>query len=209
MVSVPILGSINYFRNGQGDGVILLALAVVSVIFTLTQKHKWLLYTGAASMALLGYTLYNLYSGLSSARSKMQADLADNPFKGLAALAAESIQLEWGWAVMLLGAGMLLFVALMPNSESTESEEADNNENRQPCLYCAEAIKIKASVCRFCGREQSADALPEKINCPACDVDLILDSKERLARMFTCAECGYQTGQTQLTEDAQPLSAAH
>ena len=38
IVSVPIMGNINYFQNGQGDGMIILVLAVISLILVLMGK---------------------------------------------------------------------------------------------------------------------------------------------------------------------------
>ena len=35
IVSIPLIGNANYFRNGQGDGTIVLILAVVSLILVL------------------------------------------------------------------------------------------------------------------------------------------------------------------------------
>ncbi len=198
VLSVPIVGSVNYFRNGQGDGVIALALAGASFILTLTKNHKWLMLTGIFSLGLLSYTLYNLNSALGLAKTKLASDASGGLFGGIAALAAESVQLEWGWAVMFAGAVLLIVTSLMPDQASETSDDLGDVEesDRQPCLYCAEAIKIEATICRFCGREQPTGALPELINCPTCNVELTLDRNERLAKDFVCAECGYQTGQT-------------
>ncbi len=43
----------------------------------------------------------------------MNAELADNPFKGLAEAALQSFQLQWGWAILLIGSLMLIVAALM------------------------------------------------------------------------------------------------
>src|ERR1035441_8187451 len=48
LVSTP-LGSVNYFDNGQGDGAIVLALAVISIILALTRSFGWLWITGLCS----------------------------------------------------------------------------------------------------------------------------------------------------------------
>lgn len=197
VLSVPIVGSVNYFRNGQGDGTIILALAAASIILALTKNHKWLMMTGILSMGLLAFTLYNVNSTIGAAKSKLAKEASGGLFGGIAALAAESVQLEWGWAVMFAGAALLITTSLLPDQASEQTGEIGEAEetDRQSCLYCAEAIKIEASVCRFCSREQPTDALPEAINCPACNAELILDRKERLDRKFVCSECGYQTGQ--------------
>ena len=38
IVSMPIVGSLNYFHNGQGDGTIVLVLAVISMILAITRR---------------------------------------------------------------------------------------------------------------------------------------------------------------------------
>ena len=59
IVSVPIMGNINYFQNGQGDGMIILVLAAISLILVLMEKYKALWFTGSASLAVLLFTLVN------------------------------------------------------------------------------------------------------------------------------------------------------
>src|SRR6266508_2104667 len=52
IISVPIVGNMNYFQNGKGDGVIVLALAIVSLILTITKRYRGLWFTGVASLAV-------------------------------------------------------------------------------------------------------------------------------------------------------------
>ena len=35
LISVPIMGSINYFQNGKGDGVAIVVLAFISIFLVL------------------------------------------------------------------------------------------------------------------------------------------------------------------------------
>jgi hypothetical protein len=42
IVSLPVVGNMNYFQNGRGDGVIVLVLAVVSLILVLIKRYRWL-----------------------------------------------------------------------------------------------------------------------------------------------------------------------
>src|ERR1043165_399933 len=34
IVSMPVVGNVNYFQNGEGDGVIVLILALISLVLT-------------------------------------------------------------------------------------------------------------------------------------------------------------------------------
>ena len=114
LVSVPIMGSMNYFQNGKGDGIVILALAGVALVLSLSRLYKalWLPFLGCAGM--LTFTFVRFQQGMSEARTEMKAYLADNPFAGLAELAMESVQLQWGFAVLIVGTVMLLIAAGLP-----------------------------------------------------------------------------------------------
>ena len=107
IVSVPIMGNINYFQNGQGDGTIILVLAVVSFILVLMEKYRALWFTGSASLAVMLFTLINFQAKMSQFKADMELELADNPFRGLADMAISSIQLQWGWALLVVGAALV------------------------------------------------------------------------------------------------------
>jgi len=43
----------------------------------------------------------------------MKSQLADNPFRGLADMVMQSVQLQWGWALLIVGAAMLIASAAL------------------------------------------------------------------------------------------------
>ena len=108
IVSIPIMGNINYFQNGKGDGTIVLVLAVVSVILVLLKKFKGLWFTGLGSMAIMVFTFINFQMNLANIKTQMEAELAGNPFRGIADMAMQSVQLQWGWALLIVGAVLVI-----------------------------------------------------------------------------------------------------
>jgi|GEM_PF-1092601 len=108
IVSAPIVGSLNYFQNGRGDGVIILLLAVVGLIASMVKAYKLLLLSGIASLALLLFTFFNLQYAISQIQSQFEKDLAGSPFRGLGEIALRSVQIQWGWAVLHFGAVLLI-----------------------------------------------------------------------------------------------------
>jgi hypothetical protein len=121
IVSLPIVGNMNYFRNGQGDGVLVLFLALLSLVLTLRERFSWLWATGLLSLGLLFFTFVNLQARMSTARAEMQSDLAGNPFGGIANVAMQSVQIQWGWAVLVVGA--VLIIAAAAVREDTASQD--------------------------------------------------------------------------------------
>lgn len=120
-VRVPIFGNINYFRNGQGDGAILLIFVLGTLLFIFINKMKWLWATGAGSAATLLFTFYNLYekmSEISAHQEEIKQSLAGNPFAGMAApildAVQQSIQLDFGVPVLIIGT-LLIFVSAFLN----------------------------------------------------------------------------------------------
>jgi len=106
----------NYFHNGRGDGVIILALAVTSFVFVLIRWYRQLWITSLSSAAVLAFTFFNFQSKMSQATRQMETELKDNPFRGLADLAVQSVQLQWGWAVLVIGIAFLIVVAAMKDT---------------------------------------------------------------------------------------------
>ena len=49
-VSAPIVGNINYFQNGGGDGVIILMPAIIAAFLTLAKIYRALLITSIATI---------------------------------------------------------------------------------------------------------------------------------------------------------------
>ena len=108
IVSVPIMGNINYFNNGKGDGVIVLVLAVISLIFVLLKKFKGLWFTGLGSIGIMVFTFVNFQISLANTRTQMETELVGNPFRGIADIAMQSVQIQWGWALLIIGAVLVI-----------------------------------------------------------------------------------------------------
>ena len=113
ILSVPIMGNMNYFQNGEGDGTIILILAVISFILVLIKKCKGLWFTGLGSVGVLLFTFIDFQSRMSQIIANMESELAGNPFRGLADIAIQSVQLQWGWALLIVGSALIIASAAM------------------------------------------------------------------------------------------------
>ena len=113
ILSAPILGNMNYFQNGEGDGTIVLILAVISLILVFGKKYKGLWFTGLGSIGVLLFTFINFQSRMSQIIAYMELELADNPLRSLADIAIQSVQLQWGWALLIVGSALIIASAAM------------------------------------------------------------------------------------------------
>ena len=113
LVRVPKMGTISYMGNGSGDGIIILLLAAAAAGLALMGRTKHVIWPGLASLGLIAFTFFGLQARLSEARSKIREEAGDNPFGGLAEAATNAIQLEFGWAVLVLGALGLIAAGIL------------------------------------------------------------------------------------------------
>lgn len=109
-VSVPIMGSMSYFGNGKGDGSIVLVAALIAGGLALTRAYKPAAVVGLAILGVVGVTVVRFQSKMSDMRSEMANSLRDNPFAGLAEGLANSVQLQWGVGMLVVGS-ILIIVA--------------------------------------------------------------------------------------------------
>lgn len=122
IVSAPIVGNLNYFQNGKGDGIVIIGLALVSILLTLGNKYSGLWVTGLGSLGVLGFTYYNINSKMSAAIEMMDKELAGNPFRGLVDIALQGFQIQWGWAILIIGAVLVISAAISGKSQINELE---------------------------------------------------------------------------------------
>lgn len=109
LISLPILGSVNYFQNGEGDGVILLILSVITAGAAATDKVTWALFTGLGAFVVMVISFFMFQQHIDEMQTKIQSELAGNPFQELSDAALNSIQLQWGCAVLMLGAATMVY----------------------------------------------------------------------------------------------------
>jgi len=121
IVSLPIVGQQNFFQNGRGDGAVLIGVALIALLATLARRFAIVAIMGAISFALLAFTFFAFQARISEMRASLERDLAGNPFRGLGDMMLQSVQLQWGWAVLVLGALLLLATAAKGSDAVEES----------------------------------------------------------------------------------------
>ncbi len=139
-VSVPMLGSISYFDNGKGDGVFIIVLALASFVLAARKRDRFLLYTGSAAAALVLAGMIYLMFMIEFLKKELATDAS-----GLAGVFAgaltNTIQLQWGWALLLLG-------ALLVTSAGVSALEAPPNAATTPTV---DGFTLRKEYWRACG----------------------------------------------------------
>jgi hypothetical protein len=124
IVSLPIIGSINYFNNGQGDGIFIVLLAAVAAVLAFFGQYRFLWIPGGASLVLLVITLTRFIQLVNDAQSELTDSLAGNPFAGLAEGLMASVQLQWGWMLLFLGSVVIISGSFVRKREGDGKESA-------------------------------------------------------------------------------------
>jgi hypothetical protein len=111
LVSAPIVGDMTWFQNGKGDGTIVAILGLGTLVLAAANQTRLLRITGGVTLAMVVYTFYNLQAALGDMKRELNAGMEGNPFGGLAAAAANAVQIKWGLAVVLVGAVLAIAAA--------------------------------------------------------------------------------------------------
>lgn len=142
IISLPIIGNMNYFQNGKGDGVIILVLAGISLFLALTERLKGILIPAFLSLAVMGLTFFRFQWAIGSARGEMSK--SDNPFKALGETMLDTVQLQWGWAVLIVGVGCLFAAAFMKDRKGQTNQVVIDRNNKGLYSMIASAVVITA-----------------------------------------------------------------
>ncbi len=112
IATLPIVGSLSYFNNGQGDGLFVLLAAVLAGVLVAIKKYKLILIPAGIAMGITIFTLITLMTKINDLKAGLGVSMEGNPFAGLAETLAASVKLEWGWFILILSEVALVLVAL-------------------------------------------------------------------------------------------------
>tara|TARA_R110002096_G_scaffold163409_1_gene330980 strand:- start:22 stop:468 length:447 start_codon:yes stop_codon:yes gene_type:complete len=126
VVQMPIIGSIDYFRGGEIDGIIVLTLGAISLGLAFAKKYRWLFLTSIPALAVLLITLIHFQTKISEMKAKYIEDVGDNPFAGIGRMALETVKLDWGWGLLFLGVilvGISAYLEDKPRNQTGDTHE--------------------------------------------------------------------------------------
>lgn len=113
ILTAPVVGTVNYFKNGAEEAIILIILTALST-FLLARKHySWLYGSSVWALFLVGGTFWYYQSLISDLKASTDRELAGNPFRGLADMAMAATGLSWGWFFLFLGTGLVVIAAYL------------------------------------------------------------------------------------------------
>lgn len=108
ILTAPIVGTVNYFKNGSEEAITLIVLSALSA-FLLAKKHySWLYGSSVWAFLLVSGTFWYYQSLISDLKASTDRELAGNPFRGLADMAMAATGLSWGWFLLFLGTGLVV-----------------------------------------------------------------------------------------------------
>lgn len=121
IITYPVVGSMNTFQHSYWAGPVILILAAISIFLSLTGRTNRLWMTGFLSLSMVAGIFINIQFNLAAFREKLTMRLAGKAMSSLADKALPSIQIQWGWALLVVGA--LLLVASTAWKEGAERGE--------------------------------------------------------------------------------------
>ncbi|MRG43670.1 hypothetical protein GFS24_01015 [Chitinophaga sp. SYP-B3965] len=121
LINIPFFGSLNFYMNGEGDGVYVLLCAGIAAIFSLTKYQKLVIIPGLVATIIL----LMLFMNYQDAYSNFQKIPTNNLglFRELGESVKSAVSLNFGFIVMVIGALGLTFLplSLSDNVETTSS----------------------------------------------------------------------------------------
>lgn len=111
-LSAPILGRITLFRQGKGDGVVLLVVALVALGSALFGRYGFLWVSGSIGAFETGNLFWFFYHRLPELIDNYRRQTRDNIFGSIGEITLSNVDPDWGAVVLLLGTLTSLGVAI-------------------------------------------------------------------------------------------------
>jgi len=171
IVSVPTVGYINYFQNEKIDGVVILSLASISFLLLLTKQYRGLWFTGLVSLAVLLFTFINLQIRISEIKESLGVELAGSRSPGLADWAVRSVQIEWGWSLLTIGAAFIVWAAADKFVSGARKAAYRRTRTLDPKPLFSDPVRDDPSVFTYMCPKCHAFQKSTVLGCPKCGAD--------------------------------------
>ncbi len=108
IVSVPLQGEVRYFDIGKAEGVLVVVLTITAFVFVLSRKFGllWVPGIGSLGYSLIAYDHYRSLTIQAKARLERLSEMVFLP--GMEDPTLAEFPLEWGWALLCMGALLLI-----------------------------------------------------------------------------------------------------
>ncbi len=111
IVKIPIADDLTYFQCSQNKEIAIWFCGIVSLVLVLLKKYGALIFTGLFSFGMISFTFFDLQSKVRRIHAQLNQCLEGNSFNEL----MNYVQIEWGFALLVLGATLLVITAFLKN----------------------------------------------------------------------------------------------
>ena len=112
--------NLNYFYlNGKADGVILFALAIISLFFVFKSKYRGLFITSGLSLLVMMFTFINFHLKRLARKEELEAINMKHSFQFVSDATIQSLQsfqLQWGAVLLFIGVSLIFYSAIYKKS---------------------------------------------------------------------------------------------
>lgn len=120
LISLPIVGSVNLLQHNVPAAIFTIIVCGVSLYLTIKERYRDILYGSISLLILMAVLFINIYIKIEKVKADITKGLEGNMFAGLATAVAAAIRIEWGWALIFIGIGILIASSVIGVSSSDE-----------------------------------------------------------------------------------------
>jgi hypothetical protein len=130
IITLPIIGSLNYVMRGNGDGIIIVGCSAAIIALAICGYRRMTALFAAGALVMMVVTLSQLAAILTKAQADAARSAKSNAFGGLTSLMMNSVGLGWGWVLLFGGAiGVLVLVLLSPRQTALSVDTQFNTDD--------------------------------------------------------------------------------
>tara|TARA_Y100001956_G_scaffold54569_1_gene53513 strand:+ start:38 stop:1621 length:1584 start_codon:yes stop_codon:yes gene_type:complete len=117
IASVPMIGNFNLFKNGEGDGVLILFLSSFWLMMFMRDGRMKLTILSFLIGGLVIYELIFTYNRIQNIKSDLANQLTGNPFADIAHTMIGSMEIMWGWILLIFGVSLMLLSSILKDKD--------------------------------------------------------------------------------------------